>query len=909
MGLRTLVTRSGPGQPPGRRLARRGRPTGDGWDHRRAAVDRVGPVPEPAPRPGRPRRHEPPLAPGRAAPVARCPRRTATPPLVNGVAYPYLEVRPPRVPVPDPQRLRWTAPQPPALPGPLGRADVAGDGSLADAGRRRGADGARRAGGRTGRRTGRPTDATAGCPTRRAAGPELIQIGNECGLLPAPVVLPNRPVGYRYDRLDPTVLNVDGHALLLAPGERADVVVDFSTVPPGSTLILYNDCPAPLPGFDPRYDQHTDAPDRTAEGGPPPTQPGYGPNTRTLLQFRVTGAPAPPYDLDRLRRPAAPARTRPASARRSCRNRRTTRRSAPAPPGGDAVPAHATSVTFTPAGGAGPVTLPIAGEGRRAGLRAGSRPAGRSARRRPPARRSARPRRPCRSARPTRPPRCCSPPTRPYRSGAPTDGTQLWRISGDRPADPAAALRRLRRAAGQPGRLGRHGPPPGRRRAGLEGDRPGQPPARTWWWRCARSRPPLPFKLGDSVRLLDPTRPPGVRTGVDPGQPGRRAARRGGQPDWSTWAGSTAGTVARRPPRPGHEPAAGAAGLAPGADRADRHPGARLGHRAAGHRADLDRQRQTAAGHQPPAATGHRRDFGAGRHHDHRRGRRHPLHRRHGHPGRHLPLPDPGRERGQLLVLVEQRARRRCACAAPSGLVAAMPPAAPLRVALRWTNRSFATGIDVQRATNPTFTSGPGTTADRGRRQPPGHRRSPRTPRTTTGSGPRTWVRRRPWSTVATVTTPPVPGAPTGVAATASAPRRTPPRWSLSWAASTPAGPGAGFIVQRALDPAFGRELADFTVTGRGFTNTGLARGVTYHYRVRVVQRRGQLAVHRPDPGHHRRRDRGRRRSAGGCAQRGRRRPRSSARAAATPCSRSVASVSRAAAGWARPPGRASSAT
>ena len=58
--------------------------------------------------------------------------------------------------------------------------------------------------------------------------------------------------------------------------------------------------------------------------------------------------------------------------------------------------------------------------------------------------------------------------------------------------------------------------------------------------------------------------------------------------------------------------------------------------------------------------------------------------------------------------------------AAPSGLVAAVPPAAPLRVALRWANRSFATGIDVQRATNPTFTSGPGTTADRRRRQPPG---------------------------------------------------------------------------------------------------------------------------------------------------------------------------------------------
>ena len=90
--------------------------------------------------------------------------------------------------------------------------------------------------------------------------------------------------------LHPTVLNVDGHALLLAPGERADVIVDFATVPPGSTLILYNDCPAPLPRFDPRYDHHTGAPDRSGSGGLPPTRPGYGPNTRTLLQIRVVAS-------------------------------------------------------------------------------------------------------------------------------------------------------------------------------------------------------------------------------------------------------------------------------------------------------------------------------------------------------------------------------------------------------------------------------------------------------------------------------------------------------------------------------------------------------------------------------------------------------------------------------------------
>jgi len=32
-------------------------------------------------------------------------------------------------------------------------------------------------------------------------------------------------------------------------------------------------------------------------GGAPNTQPGYGPNTRTIMQIRVAGTPAPTYDL------------------------------------------------------------------------------------------------------------------------------------------------------------------------------------------------------------------------------------------------------------------------------------------------------------------------------------------------------------------------------------------------------------------------------------------------------------------------------------------------------------------------------------------------------------------------------------------------------------------------------------
>lgn len=60
-------------------------------------------------------------------------------------------------------------------------------------------------------------------------------IGNEGGLLPAAV-----PVGRDEDS-----------ALLMAPGERFDVIVDFSLFTPGATLTLRNDAATPYPGGDP----------------------------------------------------------------------------------------------------------------------------------------------------------------------------------------------------------------------------------------------------------------------------------------------------------------------------------------------------------------------------------------------------------------------------------------------------------------------------------------------------------------------------------------------------------------------------------------------------------------------------------------------------------------------------------
>jgi spore coat protein A len=117
-------------------------------------------------------------------------------------------------------------------------------------------------------------------------GPAFIQIGSEGGLLPAPVVHNNPPVQIPIDCNGE--VNFGGpFNLLMAPAERADLIIDFSSVPAGSNLILYNDAPAPFPGGDTRNDYYTGNPDQTAIGGTPSTVLGKGPNTRTLMQIRV----------------------------------------------------------------------------------------------------------------------------------------------------------------------------------------------------------------------------------------------------------------------------------------------------------------------------------------------------------------------------------------------------------------------------------------------------------------------------------------------------------------------------------------------------------------------------------------------------------------------------------------------
>lgn len=76
-----------------------------------------------------------------------------------------------------------------------------------------------------------------GCNSRTLAlslspstGVSFQQIGGDGGLLPAPVAL---------------------NTLTLQPGERADVIVDFSFYAPGTEVLLLNSAPAPYPNGDP----------------------------------------------------------------------------------------------------------------------------------------------------------------------------------------------------------------------------------------------------------------------------------------------------------------------------------------------------------------------------------------------------------------------------------------------------------------------------------------------------------------------------------------------------------------------------------------------------------------------------------------------------------------------------------
>jgi FtsP/CotA-like multicopper oxidase with cupredoxin domain len=244
---------------------------------------------------------EPPLRPGVPSPSIPGESFLDTP-LVNGTAYPYLEVQP------KPYRFRvlnasndrmvnlqlYVAADKttPTTPGAIGTV-------LCD--------------GTTGVPVGNCTevkmvpvgvapanqyaDTPSGIPDPATKGPDWIQIGTEGGFMPKPVVVPSQPIGYNLNPSFFNFSNVNQHSLYLGSAERVDVLVDFSKYA-GKTLILYNDSPAPVPAGAAQYDFFTGNGNLMDGGGAPNTQPGYGPNTRTIMQIRVAAATAPlPPDI------------------------------------------------------------------------------------------------------------------------------------------------------------------------------------------------------------------------------------------------------------------------------------------------------------------------------------------------------------------------------------------------------------------------------------------------------------------------------------------------------------------------------------------------------------------------------------------------------------------------------------
>ncbi len=108
-----------------------------------------------------------------------------------------------------------------------------------------------------------------------APGPGFLVLGTEGGFLPRPVHVPsNKP-------FDPKTL---GGSLITGPAERWDLLVDVTGFT-GKRVILYNDAPAPFPSGDLVNDYFPGAPEN-----PTQPQPGFGPNTRQILRFKVVPA-------------------------------------------------------------------------------------------------------------------------------------------------------------------------------------------------------------------------------------------------------------------------------------------------------------------------------------------------------------------------------------------------------------------------------------------------------------------------------------------------------------------------------------------------------------------------------------------------------------------------------------------
>jgi spore coat protein A len=106
-------------------------------------------------------------------------------------------------------------------------------------------------------------------------GPAMIQIGTEGGFLQSEVTW-RSPKPFN-------PLAITGN-LIVAPAERADVIIDFSKNA-GDEIIVYNDAPGPYPGGGPQTDFYLGNP-----LNPVQPLPGTGPDTRQILRIKVIPA-------------------------------------------------------------------------------------------------------------------------------------------------------------------------------------------------------------------------------------------------------------------------------------------------------------------------------------------------------------------------------------------------------------------------------------------------------------------------------------------------------------------------------------------------------------------------------------------------------------------------------------------
>lgn len=118
-----------------------------------------------------------------------------------------------------------------------------------------------------------------------AKGPNFLVIGTEGGFLSSPTVVPSNV---------PFAAATMSGSLITAPGERWDMIIDFTGFA-GKKVIMYNDAPAPFPGGMPVNDFFPGN-----AKNPINPSPGSGPNTRQIMRFKVvarTGAADAPLAL------------------------------------------------------------------------------------------------------------------------------------------------------------------------------------------------------------------------------------------------------------------------------------------------------------------------------------------------------------------------------------------------------------------------------------------------------------------------------------------------------------------------------------------------------------------------------------------------------------------------------------